>query len=214
MLIGRLLVVFPFTAENCQHLQQDHRAVLFIGLERGLLGTKQPTWTNKMDADVKDLFKGEHSSLRYFTRLYFITRHVSIIRFTVDVTFWCHSTTNNFADDTNRYNEGLNFHLFTQILRLLPVWRAGSGRTPAWSGLWAGPASLWPGSPRAGSLALPLSSSLSPSPSLHPSSPSHPPELPIEKKIELPASNSNNYFPLYALFCRSFLMILLEHIYI
>lgn len=69
-LIGWLLVLFPFTAENCQHLQQDRRAVLFIGLQRELLGTKQrPTSTNKLDPDMKDLFKGKHSSLRYFTLL-------------------------------------------------------------------------------------------------------------------------------------------------
>lgn len=59
----------------------------------------------------------------------------------------------------------------------LPVWRAGSGTSRAWWGLWVEPASLWPGFPAAGSWVRPLSSS--PSPSLHPSSPSHPPGPPV-----------------------------------
>lgn len=67
---------------------------------------------------------------------------------------------------------------------MLPVWRAGSGTSRACWGLWAEPASLWPGSPGAGSLALPLSSS--PSPSLHPFSPSPPPGPPVIEKQQFP----------------------------
>lgn len=66
---------------------------------------------------------------------------------------------------------------------LLPVWRVGSGSSLAWWGLWAGPASLGPGSPAAGSLARLLSSSLSPS--LHPFSPFHPPAPPEVEEEEL-----------------------------
>lgn len=60
----------------------------------------------------------------------------------------------------------------------IPVWRAGTDSSLAWWGLWAEQASLWLDSPGAGSLA-PLPSF---SPSLHPSSPSHPPAPPVNDK--------------------------------
>lgn len=66
-----------------------------------------------------------------------------------------------------------NLSVLSWLFWCLPVWRAGSDRSQAWWELWAEQASLWLGSPAAGSLAPPLFSSLSPSllPSFRPPAP-------------------------------------------